>query len=224
MNVPLARLRPELRPYPLRRLRLPAAGGTLSIVTPRSMLAVMEVDGVPSSDDQPFWAEVWPSSVAVARRLLRGGRLTGVRVVDLGCGVGLAGIGAGRRGAEVHFVDRDPRALRFARFNAEHNGVRRFETRRASWTSPDSSACADLLLLCDVTYERRQHDALLDRVRECLERGGCVLHADPGREAADTFLERAAAGGALVEEERSLTGFEGARVEVRLAWIRERRR
>src|SRR5881397_3704618 len=65
----------------------------------------------------PYWAEIWPASRAIARRLAAGERLDGRAVLDLGCGLGLAGIAAGLCGAEVTFVDRHPDALGFARRN-----------------------------------------------------------------------------------------------------------
>lgn len=48
----------------------------------------------------------------------------GERFLDVGCGAGLVGIGAARRGARVLATDPNPQALRLSRENAARNGVR----------------------------------------------------------------------------------------------------
>ena len=120
MTVPEALQDPKLRRYRLRRHRLHCAGGELSVVAPARADDLLEGDaGVEClrRRQMPYWAEIWPASVAVARHLMRGQSLAGKRVMDLGCGIGTPGLAAARRGAHVHFVDLDPVALDFASFN-----------------------------------------------------------------------------------------------------------
>ena len=62
-------------------------GGTYKIVAP----AVRAED----HGTRPYGAQVWPASIALFRSLLRGPALEGRHAVDLGCGLGLAGLGAG---------------------------------------------------------------------------------------------------------------------------------
>ena len=73
----------------------------------------------------PYWAYVWPSAMALAQELLQRPELVrGRRVLDLGCGVGLAGIAAAVAGArEVVLADREPRALHCALAGALANGL-----------------------------------------------------------------------------------------------------
>ena len=136
MTVPEAREHPILRRYSPRRQRLSVKDGTLSIVTPDSMeslFAELDDDEFRRRDEiPPYWADVWPSSVALARRVCRGPSLAGKRVLDLGCGVGVAGCAALRHGADVLFVDRFEDALAFARFNAEHQIASRAERELAA--------------------------------------------------------------------------------------------
>ena len=51
----------------------------------------------------PYWAELWPSGLALARALPP--RLDGLRVVELGCGLGVPSLTAAARGAEVTALD-----------------------------------------------------------------------------------------------------------------------
>ena len=54
------------------------------------------------------------------------------RLLDLCCGSGVQGLVGSRYAADVVAVDLNPRAIRFARFNAQLNGVRRYEVREGS--------------------------------------------------------------------------------------------
>ena len=86
MSAPRALAEPELSRRRLRSIRLPAAGGTYKIVAP----------DVRADDHgtRPYWAQVWPASIALFRSLVRGPALEDRHAVDLGCGLGLAGLGA----------------------------------------------------------------------------------------------------------------------------------
>ena len=221
VTVPEALRHAELRRFDLRRQRLPVAGGTLSLVTPRSMDDLLEAHPDPSAERMPYWAEIWPAAVGVARLLMRGPPLHGRRVLDLGCGLGLAGIAAAKRGAAaVVFADRERAALQFARFNAEHNGVaaESVDTLLLDWFERTAPGQFDLLLLADVAYEARNHEPLLRHVRECLVPGGKALLGDPYREQVDPFVTRAQQEFAT-EVVAIDTSFQDRRVPLRCLWI-----
>ena len=222
MTVPLALRDPILSRFQLRRQKIHVAGGALSMVTPTSCESLLEGDGIQRYDKEgelPYWADLWPASVAIARQLMRGRELTGRRVLDLGCGLGMAGVAAGRRGAEVVFADREPEALRFAMFNARHNGVEGATGLQLDWQQETVSGEFDLMCLADVAYEVKHHEPLLRHLEHCLRPGGEALWADPYREAGYLFMERAAARfpAQIIETD---THFDGRRQPVRLVWFR----
>ena len=55
-----------------------------------------------------FWWGITSAAIALARHMEARGSLRGQRVVELGCGLGLAGITAGLLGADVLFTDYVP--------------------------------------------------------------------------------------------------------------------
>jgi predicted nicotinamide N-methyase len=71
---------------------------------------------------EPYWAFAWPGGQVLARWVLDHPELVrGRRVLDFGCGGGVAGLAAARAGAgAVLFADVDPLAAVAARLNAEH--------------------------------------------------------------------------------------------------------
>jgi len=138
----------------------------------------------------PYWADLWPSARALAR-VLASRRLGGMRVLELGCGLGLPSIVAAHGGARATASDWAPEAVEAARANARRNGLE-LEGLVVDWREPDplvERAPWDLVLAADVLYEERNAAPLLALLPRL---GGEVLLADPGRAMADAVL--AAAG------------------------------
>ena len=202
MTVPEALTHPRLRPYPLRRMRLPTAAGTLSLVVPDSGAWLRSAAGAARAgavrpelgDEPPYWADVWPASVAIARWLCRRRDLAGIRLLDLGCGVGVPGAAAAMVGAAVTFADREPDALAFAEFNgrarAERKGSRAAAAVLLDWSRQTLEGCFDVICLADVTYRPAHHLPIGRHIAQCLGADGLVGHADPFRRESDGFLSR----------------------------------
>jgi predicted nicotinamide N-methyase len=111
-------------------------------------------------------------------------------VVELGCGLAVPSLAAARAGAVVLATDACPEALELVARNARANGVR-VETATVDWGEPDeliSRAPFDLVLGADVLYERASVARLLSLLPRLASEAWL---ADPGRPAADAFLEQA---------------------------------
>jgi predicted nicotinamide N-methyase len=134
----------------------------------------------------PYWSVLWRSGVALAHELAAED-LTGRRVIELGCGLALPSLVAARQGADVLATDRERAGLELAERNARENGLT-LRTRYLEWDEGDPPAGFDLVLAADVLYERHSV-ALLTKLLPRLAPE--VWLADPGRPAADAFLEAA---------------------------------
>ena len=171
-----------------------AVGGhELTIVHPRQPDELIDEEAFEREEFLPYWAELWPSGVALARELARR-RLGGIRVLELGCGLAVPSIAAALAGARVLATDWSPDGVRFARLNAERNGAR-LETAVSSWAAPEAElegAPWPLVVAADVLYERRDVELLLDLLPRLVDERGKVLLADPGRPPAQRFFEAAA--------------------------------
>ena len=141
----------------------------------------------------PYWGELWPSAVALARRVSKED-LAERRVVELGCGVGLPSVAALARGAGVTATDHYQAALDFARYNARTNlGGLEPQTRLLDWHAPCTEGLEEafeLVLAADVLYEGRNVPALAALIPALLAPGGEVLLADPRRKNAPAFLRK----------------------------------
>jgi predicted nicotinamide N-methyase len=137
----------------------------------------------------PYWAELWESSIGIAQYLLDCSpkELTGQSVLDLGCGMGLAGCIAAHLGASVLFADLEPDALLFARLNSLAHADR-VRIRRLDWRKDALPERFDLILGADILYERSDWEWLEPFWRRHLAPAGRVLLGEPGRQTGEQFL------------------------------------
>lgn len=164
----------------------------VQIARPRDAEALIDEDEFARRDEfLPYWAELWPSGLALARavEMLP---LGGARVLELGCGLGLPSFAAAIGGARVLATDWAPDAIALLGENARRNelGLR---VEIVDWDEPEPllrEAPWDLVLAADVLYERRNAERLLELL-PALSRE--VLLADPSRPHAQLFLDAAAA-------------------------------
>jgi predicted nicotinamide N-methyase len=137
----------------------------------------------------PYWAELWDSAAGIAQHLAREpGSITNKRVLDLGCGQGLAGCAAAALGANVLFADLEPPALLFAILNSLPFSPR-VSARRLNWQRDRLDETFDLILGADILYERKQWEFLEPFWRAHLNEGGTILLGEPGRQTGDLFIE-----------------------------------
>jgi predicted nicotinamide N-methyase len=173
--------------------RIDLGGSELVIERPPSAEALLSEEAFEREEYLPYWAELWPSGIALARHVLAM-PLGGCRVLELGCGLALPSIAAALAGANVLATDWSTDALAFAGQNANRNGAR-LTTALLRWDEPHILAFGtfDIVLAADVLYEGRNGEQLRRLLPRVVAPGGHALVADPARPHAERFLEAAAA-------------------------------
>ncbi|HVU77392.1 MAG TPA: methyltransferase domain-containing protein [Gaiellaceae bacterium] len=140
---------------------LDVAGVRLELLRPESPEALIDEAAFERDEFLPYWAELWPAASALAEALPA---VRGLRVVELGCGLGVTALVAAAKGAEVTATDWAPEAIDLLRGNAARNGIDlRAEVR--DWREPWAERF-DVALAADVLYERRNVEPLLERLEE----------------------------------------------------------
>jgi predicted nicotinamide N-methyase len=171
---------------------VPLGEWDVSVLRPQNAEALLDDEAFAARDEfVPYWAELWPSGVALAREVARRA-LKGKRVVELGCGLGLPSVAASLAGGRVLATDWAQEAVDTAAANAQRNGLT-LQTAVVDWRRPElllERGPWDLVLAADVLYEARNLGPLLDLLPRL---AGEVWLADPGRATAEPFLLRASA-------------------------------
>ena len=169
------------------------SGRDLVIARPRDAEALLDEEAFEHEEYLPYWAELWPSGLALAREV-EPRALHGAHTLELGCGLGLPSFAAVLAGARVLATDWAPDAIALLEANAARNGIA-LEALACAWERPKAivrRAPWDLVLGADLLYEARNADALLALLPQLAGPRTQVWIADPGRAPAPGFLERAA--------------------------------
>jgi predicted nicotinamide N-methyase len=144
-------------------------------------------------DYMPYWAYLWPGAYLLAETVARedwreiGGGAS-LEALEIGCGLGLAGLVALASGLRVQFSDYDRTPLEFVARSAAANGFDegRYRTRLLDWRNLPEERFA-VILGADVTYETRLVPLVARVLSAMLAPGGLGLIASPYRVADEGF-------------------------------------
>jgi predicted nicotinamide N-methyase len=155
-----------------------------------SLIESMSEADFKHEDRFPYWAELWPSSLGLGEYILENRTyFKNKKVVELGCGLGLAGLAARAAEADVLFTDYDPVALEFTRRNYKRNFGCLPRTHLLDWRYPLLQETYDIIIGADILYERKMLKPLLSFCSQALKTSGEILLADPGRRPAGEFFD-----------------------------------
>ena len=186
----IAPLREELtRRFRTVTRELELAGRTVRLLMPANADDLIDEADFDRDERLPYWADLWPSARILAEELAVL-RLSGQRVLELGCGLGLVAMGAVLGGARVTATDYYEDATRFARVNVHDATGATIATRMVNWVElPADLGKFDLVIASDVLYEHRYASLVARAIAATLVRGGEAIVADPGRIALREFLD-----------------------------------
>ena len=145
--------------------------------------------GIPPAS-WPLFGLLWPSGQVLAG-VMSTYAIAGKRVLELGCGLGLASMVVHRRGGDVTASDRHPLASQFLIENLELNGLPAMKYSVAHWGRPDPLlGLFDVIIGSDVLYDREQPEALSQFIDRHSSPGVEVLIVDPNRGNQGRFSAR----------------------------------
>jgi ETFB lysine methyltransferase len=163
-------------------------GRSLSLLHPASAEELISEEDFVVDERLPYWADVWPSSRILAEQM-HARSLSGKRMLELGCGVGLVTAVGLLAGCAVTATDYYADALLFTRVNGWRIAGREPATRLVDWREmPKRLGLYDVVVAADVLYERPYGRIVAEAVARTLAPGGEAVIADPGRVAADDFV------------------------------------
>lgn len=140
-----------------------------------------------SSAIWPLFGIVWESGEVLAR-LMHARDTAGLRVLELGCGIGLASLVLKQQGADITATDYHPEAHAFLDANAALNGLQAVPFIRAGWDDASSElGTFDLIIASDVLYEQFNLTMLTGFIDRHGAPDGEILIVDPGRGLSGKF-------------------------------------
>lgn len=196
--------------FDLRKTTLALGDGTVELLRPSNPDDLISETDYVRDERLPYWADIWPSSLILSARVaaMHG---EGLRLLELGCGVGLVCIAATRAGFAVTGTDYYVDALRFAEINVRRNTSRALVSRHVDWRAfPLDLGVFDVVVASDVLYETSYPALVADALARTVAPEGVALIADPGRVATPTFITECARRGLHVARKTDTPFVEGA--------------
>ena len=142
-----------------------------------------------SSAQWSLFGQVWPSGRVLAQAM-SSFEVEGKRILELGCGLGLASLVLQRRQADITASDHHPRAEEFLTYNAALNGLPMPAYLDLAWTVPQPDLGQfDLIIGSDVLYERGHAEQLVTLITRHARPQAEVLITDPGRGNSGAFAD-----------------------------------
>lgn len=180
-----------LKAYETDTVETVIGGRRFSFYTPRSIERF--IDPKDALHDFPLWSKVWEASLVLADELAQTTPSPNRKILEIGCGLGVAGIVAAAFGHDVTLTEHNAHALEFARANAHTNlAAQGTEPRvlRLDWNRPELEGLFDLILGSEVVYSERDYDPLLGLFKRHLQSGGTILLAEGVRRTSLEFFRR----------------------------------
>lgn len=165
-----------------------------------------------------IFGQLWPSAAELAAQLARRAVRPGERILEVGCGLGLASLVGHRRGADVTASDQHPLAADFVGENLRLNRLPPMKYRHGDWavlpTTPMLPQWSgrslrrrlrgryDLIIGSDLLYDRDAAVALAGFIGRHAAADAEVWIVDPDRGNRGGFNRRMAELGFHVGEQR----------------------
>lgn len=170
----------------------------------------------------PYWAELWPSALALSHYMVAM-KLDWKEqsVLEIGCGLGLPSIVAGKLGAtDVVLSDYLAEAVDFAKANWNRNILAKAEGISVDWRSPNPALAADVLIAADIAYEERTFEYLAPAFKALCKPNGVILLSEPNRALAKSFLQQLENQGFTIKKHQTKQSLFGAEYLINIFELR----
>lgn len=142
----------------------------------------------------PLWSKIWPSCVFLGV-LLPSLVKQGAKILEIGSGVGVAGLILANQGYEITLTDYDPDALLFCQTNVLKNGLEDLvHVQKADFTKDVLDGPFDYIVGCEVLANPQVHEPMLSFLDKHLGRNPesqIILAMDASRTTGRQFFTMA---------------------------------
>ncbi len=140
----------------------------------------------------PFWVKVWEAAFILTGHLLRMDLNPQTAILEIGAGMGIAGLFLASAGYSVTVTDSDDDALELLRMNAEHNGLETLCIEKLDWADPALEGTFDVICGSELIYSKSTINPVIQLLHTYLKPEGTVLMAhDINRQWLTRFMDKA---------------------------------
>ena len=139
----------------------------------------------------PFWAKLWPSSIALLDILKTHPHLIqNKHVLEIGAGIGLPSLMMAPITKSIRISDHDLEAVALLKKNIEYLQLQNAEALQLDWKNVPKNMNPDVVILSDVNYDPTQFDPLVALIDKFIKQGCTIILSTPQRIMASPFVQR----------------------------------
>ena len=127
------------------------------------LVSNIEAQGL-SLENFPYWAMVWDAALVLADFLVKQEPQPDRNILEIGAGLGFAGLCAAARGHRVTLTDNTADALAFARLSMLHNNLTNVQVEYLDWTAPTLEGKFDWIVGSDILYEPKNFEPVSESI------------------------------------------------------------
>ena len=142
--------------------------------------------------DFPLWAKIWEGAIVLADYVSRLNLEIPKSFLEIGAGIGVAGIVVASYGHSVTITDYNKDALNFAWANIHINlgdEAKNVKIKKLDWRNPEIDVKYDYIIGSDVVYREEDFDPLIRLFDAALDKKGEIILSETFRKNSLRFLE-----------------------------------
>ena len=144
---------------------------------------------VNSAELFPYWAKLWPSSIAMVQFIQANtGLIKDKTVLEIGAGLGLPSFAIAGIVKSIEVTDYAAEAVELLETNIQHLQLSNIKAKQLDWNQFSGTIDAAVLLLSDVNYNPTEFEGLMQLINQCIDSGSTVILATPHRIMASPFV------------------------------------
>lgn len=164
-----------------------------SLYLPNELLVKKTYERLSEIDEDtpfPFWAKVWPSSIALVQFLTENPNwIQKKSILELGAGIGQPSLKIAHKAKEVIISDFSKDAVELMEKNIAHLGLTNVKALQIDWNNMDFTIQVDTILLSDINYDPFEFEPLFKVIEHYINIGTSIIIATPLRIMGAPFIE-----------------------------------
>ena len=139
----------------------------------------------------PFWAKLWPSSIALHDVLKAHPYLIqNKHVLEIGAGIGLPSLMLAPITKSIQISDYEKEAVELLQKNIKHLQLQNAVALQLDWNNMPENMNAEVLILSDVNYDPTQFETLTKLIDKFIHQGCTIILSTPQRIMASPFIQK----------------------------------
>ena len=174
--------------YTVEETTFAVNGHRLKLFVPQDISSFINTEDIFS--DFPLWSKIWEATAVLASHMSTIEKIPGRHILEIGAGMGVAGLCCAVMGHQVTITEYNTDALNFARANAVYNGMDPGMVVRMDWNAPQVTGKFDYIIGSEVVFKEEDFPGLFFLFQKYLAPGGRIILAEGMRKTSLNFVKK----------------------------------